>query len=276
MSSEPGTGRRGRWAGVVVLALVSLVFPAVASLPTLADSTFSETFRIFERGNLQGITQGGGSLWACFDTGEGKGRIVRYSTTGAVLTRSPELPLGHCAEIAYRTADHTIYAVDYVPGGTTAHVRVVDMGLRPPAVVRTFDVAPYGLGQMVAIDNVHDRMLLKTGVAPYRFHFFAVGGSRSETTIRWLREVRYRPRLGRPQGLEVVGDEFLFLTSHSGSGSTAYNRIHSFSLRGTYKGFLTVPIARESEGLALDRSDDALHFGLHGPAAVYELTWPRP
>ncbi len=248
-----------------------LLILVLASSPALPAATFSETFRTLERGNLQGIAHGGGSLWACFDTGQGKGRIVRYSMAGAIMKRSPELPLGHCAEIDYREADDTVYAVDYVPGGTSAHVRVVDMDLRTPRVVRTFDVAQYGLGQMLAIDNVRDQMLLKTGEAPYRFHFFALAGSKSETTISWLREVTYRPRLGRPQGLEVLGDEFLFLSSHSEGGSTAYNRIHIFSLGGRYRGFLTVPIARESEGLALDRSTDVLYFGLHHPAAVYEM-----
>jgi hypothetical protein len=255
----------------VALEAVCAVLLLLASSPARAAPTFTETFGIVERGNLQGIAHGGGSLWACFDTGEGTGRIVRYSMTGAVVKRSPELPLGHCAEIDYREADNTVYAVDYTPGGTTAHVRVVDMDLRTPGVVRTFDVAQYGLGQMVAIDNDRDLMLLKTGVAPYRFHFFALAGSKSKTTVSWLREVTYRPRLGTPQGLEVVGDEFLFLSSHAGSGSIAYNRIHSFSLGGRYKGFLTIPIARESEGLAIDRSRGVLYFGLHHPRAVYEV-----
>jgi len=271
-SAKIGINRRARRAAVALLALCALLVPTLAAAPTVADTTFSQTFRVFQQGNLQGNTHGGGSLWACFDTGEGLGRIVRYSMTGAVLKRSPELPLGHCAEIAYREADNTIYAVDYVPGGTTAHVRVVDMSLSVPAVVQTFDVAQYGLGQMVAIDNVRDQMLLKTGVAPYRFVFFALSGSKAETTITPLRELTYKPRLGRPQGLEVVGDEFLFLSSYAGGGATAYNRIHTFSLQGAYKGYRTIPIARESEGLALDRSAGRLYFGLHSPKAIYEAS----
>jgi len=46
-------------------------------------------------------------------------------------------------------------------------------------------------------------------------------------------------------------------------------------LRGAYKGFLTIPIARESEGLALDRSTDVLYFGLHSPAAIYQMSRAR-
>ncbi len=266
--------RRGRAVRSAVLALVVLwasLLPAVGASAQAAESSFVQRFPVFQGGNQQGLTYGGGSLWVCFDTGEGLGRIVRYSLSGTVLKRSPELPLGHCAEIAYREADNTIYAVDYTKGGVTANVRVVDMSLPTPAVVRSFDVADYGLGQMVAIDNARDQLLVKGGTAPYRFNFFALSGAKGTTTMQWLRQVTYQPRLGTPQGLEVVGDEFLFLSSYAGGGSISHNRIHTFTLGGTYKRSLHVPLARESEGLALDRATNVLYLGFHRPKAVYEM-----
>ena len=267
-----------REAGVAKRALLVLVFLSgfcLTPLPASAAGTgFVERFAVLQNGNQQGLAYGGGSLWACFDTGDGLSRIVRYSLNGRVLKRSPELPLGHCAEIAYRKADGTIYAVDYTKGGSTAHVRVVDMSRRVPAVVKTMNVATYGLGQMVAIDNARDQLLLKGGSAPYRFNFFALSGVKGDTTMRWLRQVTFRPPLGTPQGLEVVGNRFLFLSSYAGGGSTAYNRIHVFSLRGTYKRFLHVRLARESEGLALAPGRRLLYLGFHKPKAVYQMNVP--
>lgn len=257
---------------------VSMIF--VITLASFADIStgtprgaysFLRQFNVVERGNQQGLAYGGGSLWACFDTGDGNGRIVRYSVSGAVQKRSPLLPLGHCAEIDYRREDGTIYAVDYVKGATTARVRIVDMSLTTPAVIKTINVTKYGLGQMVAIDNARDQLLLKGGTAPYRFNFFALSGTKSATTATWLREVTYRPILGTPQGLEVEGKELLFLSSYAIDGSIAYNRIHSFTRQGTYKGHIQVPIARESEGLAVNPRTNKLYLGFHHPQAAYAM-----
>jgi hypothetical protein len=265
-----GRTQRARRGRVALLTVCGLLLTTLAS-PTLASTTFSRKVAVLQAGNLQGLTHGGGSLWACLDTGDGNARIVRYSMTGAILKKSPRLRLGHCAEIAYREADGTIYAVDYVKGATTANIRLVDMSLATPAVVKTFHVARYGLGQMVAIDNARDRLLLKGGVSPYRFNWFALAGTKSGTTMRWLRESTYQPRLGTPQGLEVVGDDVLFLSSYAADGSIAYNRVHTFSLRGAYERYFSIPIARESEGLAVNASTGLLYFGLHHPAEVYEI-----
>ncbi len=257
----------------MLVSLCALGLSVALALAAVAvEYGFSRQIYVVERGNQQGLAYGDGSLWACFDIGDGQGRIVRYSLAGAVQQRSPSLPLGHCAEIDYRLKDGTIYAVDYVKGATTARVRVVDMSLATPAVVKTFDVTNYGLGQMVAIDNARDQLLLKGGTAPYRFNFFALSGTKSTTTVSWLREVTYRPRLGTPQGLEVVGGDFLFLSSYARDGSIAYNRIHSFSLQGTYKSHIEVPIARESEGLAVDPLTDDVFLGFHHPKAVYAMS----
>lgn len=254
------------------LAVVVLVSVVVAPAAAGTENRFFRLFGVTQRGNQQGLAYGGGSLWACFDTGGGYGRIVRYSMTGAVQKTSPPLPLGHCAEIDYRREDKTIYAVDYVKEASTARVRVVDMGRATPAVVKTFDVTRYGLGQMVAIDNTRDQMLLKGGTSPYRFNFFALSGRGPGTTARWLRQVTYGPRLGVPQGLEVIGREFLFLSSYTKNGAMAYNRIHTFSRRGRYKGSITVPIARESEGLAIGPVSRKLYVGFHAPPSVYAMS----
>jgi hypothetical protein len=140
-----------------------------------------------------------------------------------------------------------------------------------PAVIKTFNVTKYGLGQMVAIDNARDRVLLKGGKSPYRFNFFALSGSKRATTMHWKRQVTYDGRLGTPQGLEVVGKEFLFLSSYAGGGSTAYNRIHAFSFGGTYERSVKIPIARESEGLTVDPRRNVLYLGFHHPRAVYRV-----
>jgi hypothetical protein len=255
----------------ILLSVLVLALAFGTNQAATAAYHFARQFNVAEAGNQQGLAYGGGSLWACFDTGNGRGRIVRYSLAGSVQKRSPDLPLGHCAEIDYRAEDGTIYAVDYVPGGTTARVRVVDMTRPVPGVVKTFDIAAYGLGQMVAIDNTRDVMLIKGGSAPIRFNFFALSGTKSATTKTWLREVTYRTYLGTPQGLEVVGDNFLFLTSNMVNGSVAYNRVHTFAMNGAYRSAIQVPLARESEGLAVAPGTNLLYFGLIDPKAVYVM-----
>ncbi len=233
--------------------------------------SFAEKFDIAETSNQQGLAFGGGFLWACFDTGGGNGKIIKYSMNGDVRKTSPDLPLGHCAEIAYRNADGTLYAVDYVSGASVARVRVVDMDRPTPAVVKTLDITRYGLAGMVTIDNARDQLVVFGGRSPYRFNFLALSKAKSHTTARWLREVTYRSSLGLPQGLEVVGDELLFMTSNAQNGSLTHNRIHVFDRNARYKSYINVPIARESQGLAV-AGDNTLYFGLKRNNSVWVMS----
>ena len=258
--------------GGVAAAAAQPVDRSVVDRPSAVSFSFSRQFDIAERSNQQGLAHGGGFLWVCFDTGGGKGKIVKYSLSGVVQKSSPNLPLGHCAEIDYRSRDGMLYAVDYAEGSPTAHLRIVDMGLARPAVVKTIDVTRYGAGQMVAIDNVRDQVVVKGGARPYRFNFFALAGTKSTTRATWLREVRYQPSLGLPQGLEIVGNEMLFSATNFAGGRITNNRIHVLTLNAGYKTSINVPIARESEGLAVDSSNNNLYLGFHKPNSVYRMS----
>jgi hypothetical protein len=258
------------------LFVVAVVLQAVGPSPTAAnaaepDYRFSRLFGVAERSNQQGLAYGGRSLWACFDTVNGGGRIVKYSRSGAVLKRSPILPLGHCAEIAYRERDGTLFAVDYVKGGSTANIRIVDMRLATPRVIRTISVTRYGLAGMIAIDNVRDRLLVFGGRSPYRFNFLSLSGTRASTKVTWRRQVTHRGGLGIPNGLEVIGDEFLFSTSIASRGAIRSNRLHVFDLQGRLKTYINVPLAREKEGLAVNRFRKKVYLGFHRPNAVYRM-----
>jgi hypothetical protein len=256
----------------VAILLILPVLPLVTAAPVdAATYRFLERFDVDEPGNLQGLAYGGGSLWACFDVGKGQGRIVRYSMTGTVQKRSPRLPLGHCAEIAYRRQDGTIYAVDHVPGGKTAHVRVVDMSLVTPAVVKTIDVTRYGPARMIAVDNARDELVVFGGRTPYRFNFLTLSGAKRTTRVTWRRQVRHRPWRGIPQGLEVVGGELLFLTSIPFGGTIVSNRIRVFGRALADKRFINVPLAREAEGLAINPATHFLFLGFHHTPAVYRM-----
>jgi hypothetical protein len=245
--------------------------PRIDARAGTAAYSFTRQFGMTEKANQQGLAFGGGYMWVCFDTGSGMGKIIKYSLSGAVLKASPDLPLGHCAEIAYRSKDGTVYAVDYVKGSASAHVRVVDMSLARPAVVKTIDVTRYGLAGMIAVDNSRDELLVFGGSRPYRFNFLALTGSKSGTTVTWLRQVTYGPSLGLPQGLEVVGKEILFSTTNFRNGMITGNRIHVFSRAAVYKGYIKVPIDRESEGLAID-DRHRVYVGFHKPNSVYVMT----
>lgn len=248
------------------------VDPRVNAHARTSAYSFTRQFNLAEPANQQGLAYGGGYLWVCFDTGNGMGKIIKYSVSGAVLKASPNLPLGHCAEISYRSKDGTIYAVDYVKGGSTAHVRVVNMGLARPAVVKTIDVTRYGLAGMIAVDNARDQLLVFGGSRPYRFNFLALAGTKSGTTATWLRQATYLPGLGLPQGLEVVGAEILFSTTNFQGGAITGNRIHVFSRHAVYKGYIRVPVDRESEGLAIDLSRNFIYLGFHKPNSVYLMS----
>lgn len=267
--------------GLAALAAAALCAPPSVAAPsvdgeigsesTVAPYSFSKQFDIADTSNQQGLAFGGGFLWVCFATGGGEGKIVKYSLSGSAQKTSPNLPLGHCAEIDYRSKDGTIYAVDY-NGGSVAQVRVVDMDLAQPTIVKTFDVTRYGLGQMVSIDNARDQMLVKGGSRPYRFNYFALAGTKSATTATWLREVTYAPNLGMPQGLEIVGDDMLFLTTNFANGGIGSNRIHILGLDGAYQTYINVPITRESEGLGIDPRTNNLYLGFHKPNSVYRMS----
>jgi hypothetical protein len=84
--------------------------------------------------------------------------------------------------------------------------------------------------------------------------------------------VKYRPGLGLPQGLEVIGGEFLFSTTNFAGGAIIGNRVHVFDLKGGYKTYIDVPISRESEGLAINPTNNVLYLGFHKQNSVYVMS----
>jgi hypothetical protein len=259
---------------VLIVAVVMLTIAGSPATALTVEPTyrFSRLSDVAERSNQQGLAFGGGSLWACFDTGGGGGKIIRYSRSGTVLKRSPVLPLGHCAEIAYRPKDGTIFAVDHVKGGSTSNLRIVDMSLVTPRVVKTISLTRYGLAGMIAIDKVRDQLLVFGGRTPYRFNFLSLSGTKANTNVTWLRQATYKGGLGIPNGLEVVGDDVLFSTSIPSGGSIKSNRIHVFDRRARLKTYINVPIGRETEGLAVRLKSNQLYLGFHKPNSIYGMS----
>lgn len=247
----------GLVAAAVAGLLVGLAVPAQASTTYM----YPDAFTTSSVGNQQGLARAGDAHEVAYDVGGGDAVLVRYDDAGRELSRTGRLPLGHAAEVAYRPADGLLYVST---GGAQAAsaVNAVDVRRSPAAVVRTF---PYGGAlagnAMVAVDQVRDRMLVfggpSAGPWTYAWADWAGRTGASFTT----------PAFGVPQGLEVVGDEVLVLTSAPGHAT-----ITVLDLAGRVRRSLDVPVADEAEGLSADPRTGRLWLGFHDPGRVAAVT----
>ena len=255
---------------LAVLAGAGSSSPAGADTSTVGLQTpsegstaysFHKRFTVPFARNQQGLAHADGLHYVAFDVGGGSGRILAYDSSGTEVKRSPVLPLGHAAEVSYRHADGNLYVAIY-GGGAGLKVGVVDMRPTTPRLVRTYDFSSLGRLGMVAIDNARDQMVLKSGPRD---------GPHTFTTTDMSGRVLHRftdVSQGLGQGLEVVGDDLLLLTSAPGF---SHNTITVYSRTGTIRSKITVPVADEGEGLSVDHRTGQLHVGFRDHA-VYAVS----
>jgi hypothetical protein len=252
-----------RRVSLATLAATAVGMLVAASAAHGAGYTFPRQFAIPGTGNQQGLAYADGRFYVAFDVdGRGSARIVAYDAAGHEVRRSGQLPLGHAAELSYRRADGNLYVADGTPG-RPCRVTVVDMRRSPPRIVRRYDFSALGAGGMVAIDNARDRMVVSAGPAGGPFTVASVG-------MDGRVKSRFTSRVpGVRQGLEVLADQIVLYTSAPDLRS---NTLTVMSSTGRVARTISVPVAREGEGLAVNAQTRQLYVGFSRPNAVHRMS----
>jgi hypothetical protein len=252
---------------MTTLAATAAGIVAVGSVAHGTGYSFPRQFAVPGGGNQQGLAYADGRFYVAFDLdGKGTARIVAYDSAGHEVRRSGRLALGHAAEMSYRKADGNLYVAAGTPG-KPCRVTVVDMRHNPPRIVRRYDFAALGKGGMVAIDNDRDRMVVSAGPAggPFTIAFVGTDG---HVQRRFTSKVP-----GIRQGLEVVGKQLVLYTSAADLKS---NALTVMSDTGKVVRTIRVPVAREGEGLAVNRKTRQLYVGFGHPNEVHRVSPALP
>lgn len=229
--------------------------------------TLSKQF-VPARGNQQGLGFQGGTFYLGYDSGNGNGRIRSYSATGSLLADTGLIRIGHAAELDWRSADSKLYVAN---GGRTNPTHVYKVNATSGVIERDYNFASLGNNGMVAIDDTAGNMKLFYGpVAPdnnYRIGTVDFSGALAAQFV-------VKKKLGVPQGIDVAGDQILYLYSKPwGDGSGNHNNwIAVYSQTGTVLGTIPLPsLIDEGQGLAIDSGTNTVYIGAKGPNAVYKL-----
>lgn len=87
-----------------------------------------------------------------------------------------------------------------------------------------------------------------------------------------MRRADWPTAISAPQGMEVVEDNLLFMTSHrNATGAWDHNRINIIDLHGDLKTHIRVPVPRASEGLAVDPATKILYVGFAHANSVHHM-----
>ena len=253
-------------AGAVALALLACAQPASAASGTY---TSTQAFGVAYPGNQQGLAYADGHYYVGFDENDDAARaIIQYSASGVQEKKSPALAIGHAAEIGYRKADGNLYVATGGSGNPTK-IAVVDMRPSTPKITKTYSFAALNGDGMVAVDNAKDQMVVFGGESATT-HKIALA-SFGTGTITSQFDV---PNLGTPNGLEVLDNQILYLTTYN----KKCNVVTSFSFSGALQYSLPLSVVGEGEGLAVDPQTRALTFGLRSPRSVNKVSpaWSGP
>jgi hypothetical protein len=270
------TCRSGRFVGILLIACfaaVELHDPSIA--PALAyqaepvpSYTLVQEFTP-ARGNQQALGFHGGSHFVGYASGDiTKGRIKKYSSTGALLYDTGLIGIGHAAELDWRDADGRLYVAN---GGKTNPTHVYKVDPATGIIEQDYNLEKLGNNGMVAVDNAADQMKLFYGpVAPdnnYRIRTVAFDGTLGG-------EFAVKRILGVPQGIEVIGDRILYLYSKpwGDKSKNHYNWINVYSFTGALLETINLKsLVDESQGISVDPADGTAYIGAKGPNAVYKL-----
>ena len=235
---------------------------------TSSDYTLSHVFTP-ARGNQQALGFNAGSHYVGYASGDAtKGRIKKYSATGALLYDTGLIGIGHVAELGWRDADGRLYVAN---GGKASPTHIYKVDPSTGVIEQDYNLETLGNNAMVAVDNALDRMKVFYGpVAPdnnYRIRTVDFDGTLGD-------EFTVKRSLGVPQGIEVIGDRMLYLYSKPWGDKSGnhYNWINVYSLTGALLETINLPsLIDESQGLAVDAATNTVFIGAKGPNAVYQL-----
>jgi len=208
--------------------------------------------------NFQGLTYYGGYFYAGYDIDSvGIGRIIKYDVKGNTIKTSPNLAIGHCAELGYRVSNGHIYIANG-GGGNPTRIYEVDMETVTPYVVSDLNLESLGNSALLAIDNVNDKLIVHTAINDTGNPTFTIcsfaGVIDNQFTIA---------NQGVPQGLEYYDGYLYYYTN---------NKITILTEGGTIVNTITINgISGESEGITLieDATNPFLVIGYNTANRLY-------
>jgi len=225
-------------------------------------STLSEhdlLFHIKDKNNLQGITFFNKNLYCGFDIRGGNGKIVKYNMVGEKVSETKPMKIGHCADISYRISTNKIYVANG-GGHNLTQVYVVDYD--KSEIQKTLNYSGLGTSALLAIDNVHDYLILHTVLN------LGDGGNPTFTIINLANMKVINSfnvtRIGVPQGLETDGKYIYFYTN---------NKITILNYNGAVIATYPVNKRGESEGISMvsDHGIPYLVVGYNSPNRIYTI-----
>ena len=216
-------------------------------------------FYIKDKHNLQGITFFDKCFYCGFDIGGGNGKIVKYDMSGKRNSETKLMRLGHCADLGYRSRTNKIY-VSNGGGHKLTHVYVVDYPTS--TILTTLNYERLGTSALLAIDNVHDYLIL---------HTILKRGDAGNPTFTIINLVNMKvinsfnvASQGVPQGLETDGEHIYLYTN---------NKITVFNYEGAIIDTYHVKKRGESEGITIasENGTPYLGVGYTSPNRIYRL-----
>lgn len=211
--------------------------------------------------SFQGLGYHNGYFYLGFDMGDGQSKIVRHSSVGKMID-AINLPLEHCAEIAYRKANGRLYVAN---GGGNVPCKVFEVDYTRGELVKTLDLHKLGNACLVAVDNKRDQLVVSSAASD----FGAVTISFMDFDGNINRQIHI-PNYGVPQGIDIADDLIYWLVN---------NRIIVMDLNGNVlANHLLNKIQREGstgvnepEGLTICQryGANAIVFGYSHPARLY-------
>ena len=262
-------------AGALVTALCLL--PSVtarAAAPTNADrvsdgaNTATWTLRSLltlpaDTTKVQGVSAENGITCVTTDLQDGvNGRLVGYTSTGAVSFDRGAIPIGHGQGLDVWNG------VAYITATGISDPAVVVYDLASRAVLHTYPVSGLTRGAVFGVDRVNRRLLGITGHE---------GSSHQLVALSLTGSVLSRKPVavsGRTQGIAVRNGHVLSLTTFGGTTTNDWrNQMTVYDTAGTMLKQHAVPLSNEGEGLTLTQ-DGRVVFGARQPGRLVEIT-PR-
>ncbi|MBU3179644.1 YncE family protein [Clostridium psychrophilum] len=222
-------------------------------------SSDNSLFNIKDKHNFQGITFFKNHFYCGFDVGNGHGKIVKYDRFGEEIFETKSMVVGHCADLGYRTKTNNIYIAN---GGGHNLARVYVVDYTKSSILSTLNYNSLGTSALLAIDNVHDYLILHTVINR---------GDNGNPTFTIINLANMHvintfniSTKGTPQGLETDGKNIYLYTN---------NKITVLDYKGSIITTYYIHKTGESEGItiALENEIPFLAIGYNSPNRIYAL-----
>ena len=216
-------------------------------------------FNIKNKHNFQGITFFKNYFYCGFDVGSGHGKIVKYDKFGKEISETRSMLVGHCADLGYRSKTNNIYIAN---GGGHNLTSVYVVNFAKSSILSTLNYNSLGTSALLAIDNVHDYLIL---------HTVRNSGDNGNPTFTIINLANMHvintfniSTKGIPQGLETDGKNIYLYTN---------NKITVLDYKGSIITTYYIHKTGESEGItiALENGIPFLAIGYNSPNRIYAL-----